>query len=118
MNAVNAASRRPAMEYVGIDVHKNQSQTGVGGSGRSLDAKVLTHASYTKGKHYGYRYTNSTVPVGDNSETGCRFLLRPVVPLGMAHVPLDSGGCKGTSDPGDLEVPAPRRAQRSRSLRP
>jgi hypothetical protein len=26
MHAVNAANRKPAMEYVGIDVHKNQSQ--------------------------------------------------------------------------------------------
>src|SRR4029434_4951934 len=71
---------------------------------RSIDR---TPTSSTKGTYYGYRYTNSLIPVRDQADTGSGFLFRCVVPVGLAYGAVDPGSRQGSPDPGKLEVSEP-----------
>src|SRR2546428_4762729 len=65
------------------------------------------HTSSTKGTYYGYRYTNSLVPARDHADPGRGFLLRCLVPMGLAYGAVDEGSRQGPSNPGHLEILKP-----------
>src|SRR5215813_5374989 len=63
-----------------------------------------THTLATKGTYYGYRYTNRLVPAGDQADPGRGFLLRCIVPVGLAYSAVDSGSRQGAPDSSVLEI--------------